>query len=106
LLVVSSYTYVPHTISLTFLRGDEPKPDEIEYIPADWANRMVRSVNGGAELLRVRFKRPTHMTVFAQFEPRIALEKFGTGEDEPLLIGLSMLKDAVIEKIKLFEGQF
>jgi hypothetical protein len=106
LLVVASYTYVPHSISLDFTTTNHPRYDEIEYIPVDWPDRMVRSVEGGAELLRMRFERPISVKMNAQFAPQIALEDFGASQNEPLLIRLAILRDSVVKTIDLFRGEF
>jgi hypothetical protein len=103
LLVVSSYTYVPDTIRFS---GDKIENGELTIIPENWSRRMVRAVEGGAELFSARFHRPVKVDMYAQFAPQIAFEKFGLRQDEPIIPGLTSLRDAVVKTIKLFATEF
>jgi hypothetical protein len=103
LLVAASYTFVPDTISLS---GDQIEDHEVEFIPKQWAKRRIRAADGGAELFRIRFARPVKMSMYAQFNPKIAFDKFGIREAEPLIPSLTHLRDTVTKTIHRFDGEF
>lgn len=103
LLVVSCYAYVPDTISFS---GDRAEHHEIKFVPENWSRRSIRAEESGAELFRVRFTRPINVSMYANVTQQIAFEKFGVRNHEPLIEGLSSLRDAVVKALKLFNGEF
>jgi hypothetical protein len=46
------------------------------------------------------------LQVNAEFSHQVAFEEFGTREIEPVISGLDRLRNATINAIKLFEGEF
>jgi hypothetical protein len=81
---------------------------EIErIIPHEWADRLLRAEPNGTNVLSIKFvKMHPDVKVKADFTFQIAFEEFGTREIEPVIPGLTHLRDAVINTIKQFEGEF
>jgi hypothetical protein len=103
LLVVSSYTRIGRTITFS---GEIVEDYEIDILPKNWSRRMIRTVEGRAELFRVRFARPVKVSMYAEFVPQIAFEEFGPRRDEPVIPSLVKLRDAVVKTIELFDAEF
>jgi hypothetical protein len=103
LLIVSSYNAIADKINFM---GDKLKYGEIKIIPSDWSRRKIRAVEGGAELFRVQFARSVKMSMYTDLTSQIAFEKFGVRQDEPVVPSLVQLRDAVVQTLKLFDGEF
>jgi|ERR1700732_254094 len=104
LLIVSCATGVGNTLEFS---GACIENHEIDIIPSNWSKQAVRTVDGGTEVLRIRFKRPIpEMKVDAQFLPHIAFDQFGGANLEPIIPSLVHLHDYVANTINLFNGEF
>jgi hypothetical protein len=103
LLVVSSYTVVNDAISFS---GDVLKKGEVQIVPENWSRRSLRAVEGGTELFRARFVRPTKVSMYTNLTTQIAFEEFGVSRVKPVIPSLEHLCNAVIKTLKLFSGEF
>jgi hypothetical protein len=78
-----------------------------EIIPNKWANRRFRIAPGGTEILRIRFTEvPENVQVDPEHRYEVAFEEFGSLKTEPVISSLVHLRDATVETIKLFSGEF
>ena len=68
------------------------------YARATEAGTVIASTNTGIE--------DSQVDVLAEFAPEMAFDRVGTRQDEPLIQSLHRLKDAVIETLLLFIGEF
>jgi hypothetical protein len=104
LAVVVSATYSPEKIHFSGAMSDTVIA---RIVPEQWADRLLRAEPDGTIALRIEFaKLHSELKVNAQFPFQIAFEQFGTREIEPVIPNLMHLRDATIEAIKLFEGEF
>jgi hypothetical protein len=105
LAVVVSAAHIP--MKLNFLHTTREETSISKIVPAEWSGRLLRAEPNGTEVLRIEFaKMHPDLQVDADFNYQIAFEQFGTREIEPVVPSLTHLRDAAVETIKLFNGEF
>jgi hypothetical protein len=94
-------------MKLNFLHTTREETSISKIIPAESSGRLLRAEPNGTEVLRIEFtKMHPELQVDADFSYQIAFVQFGTREIEPVVPSLTHLRDATVQTIKLFNGEF
>jgi hypothetical protein len=105
LAVVVSAAHIP--LKLNFLNTTREQTSISKIVPAEWSGQLLRAEPNGTEVLRIEFtKMHPELRVDADFSYQVAFEQFGTREIEPVVPSLTHLRDATVNTIKLFNGEF
>jgi hypothetical protein len=103
--VAANATYLPDKIA--FYPGMMADTLIKDIFPARWAGQLLRAEAGGTVILKITFRKMhPKLNVNADFRYEVAFEKFGTREIEPIIPGLTALRDDVIKTLDLFSAEF
>jgi hypothetical protein len=108
LIIVTSVMSMGDTLEVAGGVSPDGQNTEIISLGTPPEHLGLRPSENGTEVFRIGFGKYYHPEFHAKlnFILHIGFEEFGTRKNEAIIPSLVHLRDAVVETIKLFEGQF
>jgi hypothetical protein len=104
LVVVTACAYVESlSVGPTTLAGNAKS---ISFIMGPHIGRPVRLTKEGVQIGMMTSQGASKFDPEAQFSPLIAFEEFGTVKLQPVVKGLTQVRDFVLQTIREFDGEF